>query len=372
MNEINDLARNVRRVRRALDMSQSALAEAASISESAVKRLEGEKAVPNMRIVQAIAKALDVNLRDLFSPVKPLHAVRFRSRKKLRLRENILADASRWLSDFNEIENNLCENKPFKLIKLVSQNSSGRITEHSQNCRDLLGLKPAEPIHDITGLLEEAGIKIYPIEIQSEDFFGLSIGENDGGPAIVVNEWDRISVERRIFTVAHELGHILLHLDAFDVDKASEDENQEKEANLFAAHFLMPADGFLKEWREASGLYWVDRVLKVKRIFHVSYGTVLKRMVELGWVDEREIWINFRYACKKRFGKPLSSKEEPQGLKADEPYKLVDFDFCEDRLSRLVRQAVESEKISLSRGAEILRIGIESMRERLMDWESAR
>lgn len=46
----------------------------------------------------------------------------------------------------------------------------------------------------------------------SDDFFGLSIGPADGGPAVVVNVWDGISVERWIFTAAHELGHLVLHL----------------------------------------------------------------------------------------------------------------------------------------------------------------
>ncbi len=46
------------------------------------------------------------------------------------------------------------------------------------------------------------------------------------------------------------------------------------------------------------------------------------------------------------------------------------FDFFEDRFSRLTRETVEKEKISLSRGAEMLRIGIEEMRELWNDWEN--
>ncbi|ADG07796.1 protein of unknown function DUF955 [Kyrpidia tusciae DSM 2912] len=64
--------------------------------------------------------------------------------------------------------------------------------------------------------------------------------QEDGGPAIVVNTWDRISVERRIFSAAHELGHLLLHLSVYRVEEESEVKAQENEANLFASHFLMP------------------------------------------------------------------------------------------------------------------------------------
>jgi transcriptional regulator with XRE-family HTH domain len=113
MNEIEVLASNVRRIRLSKGLTQPQLAGAANVSLSAFKRLEGANETPSMRTVQAVAKALEVPLRDLFSPVKQLHAVRFRSRKKLRLRENILADVSRWISDFNELEAFLNEAKPF-------------------------------------------------------------------------------------------------------------------------------------------------------------------------------------------------------------------------------------------------------------------
>ena len=56
----------------------------------------------------------------------------------------------------------------------------------------------------------------------------------------MVNVRERIPVERRIFSAAHELGHLILHLNAYDVSKEVENEKEETDANLFAAHFLMP------------------------------------------------------------------------------------------------------------------------------------
>lgn len=65
---------------------------------------------------------------------------------------------------------------------------------------------------------------------------------------MVVNVWDRVSVERWIFTAAHELGHLLLHLTSYQVDESTEDKGQEVEANTFASHLLMPEETFRKEW----------------------------------------------------------------------------------------------------------------------------
>jgi Zn-dependent peptidase ImmA (M78 family)/DNA-binding XRE family transcriptional regulator len=363
------LSKNVRRLRTAKRFSQRALADTAGLSLPAIKNLELAKSEPRMRTMQAIARALDVKIHELFQPVRELRTVRFRSTKRMQNRENVLAEVARWLDDFNYLEKSLKKQKPFRLNSVKGQCSRDRLAEAAGLCRIKLGLKPTEPIHDICGLLEHAGVKVFPIPMASDSFFGLSVGEEDDGPVVVVNVWERISVERRIFSAAHELGHLMLHPDAYDVSQVEESKEEEHEADRFAGHFLMPNEGFLKEWNEAAGLHFVDRVFKVKRIFRVSYKTVLSRHIEYGDADN-SIWKKFNIAYQRRFNRRLSFKEEPMGMDTAEPFGMQRFDFFEDRFSRLAREAVEKDKISLSRGAEMLRIGIEEMQELLRDWEA--
>ncbi|MDD9984029.1 MAG: ImmA/IrrE family metallo-endopeptidase [Gammaproteobacteria bacterium] len=70
------------------------------------------------------------------------------------------------------------------------------------------------------------------------------------GPAVVVNTWDRISVERWIFTAAHEFGHLLLHPDENRRDATELPVQAEREADVFASEFLMPETAFATEWEE--------------------------------------------------------------------------------------------------------------------------
>lgn len=365
---IHVLSKNVKQFRNAKKLSQKNLADKAGISLSAIKNLELAKAEPRMRTLQAIAKTLDIKLYELFQPSKELTTVRFRSAKRMQNRTNILSYIARRIDDFNYLEDILNSKKQFALNAVKQQCSQTSPTEAAEICRKRLGLKNTEPIHDICGLLEDAGIKVFPVNMTSDSFFGLSVGENDGGPAVVVNIWERIPVERWIFSAAHELGHLILHPHAYDVNLVEDDEDEEKEANRFAGHFLMPDAGFRKEWDEALGLHFVDRVLKVKRIFRVSYKTILSRLIEYGDVDN-SIWENFNIAFQKRYNRRLPFKEEPDCLIGSEPFGMQRFDFYEDRFSRLVRKAVESNKISLSRGAEMLDISIEEMQELLKDCE---
>ncbi len=362
------LAHNVRRLRVSKKLSQKKLAEMTGLSSLAIINLENEKDNPRMSTVESIAKALNVKLLELFSPVRELKTVRFRSNKKMQNRENILAKTFLWLDNYNFLEETLDEFIPFRLENVFKQNQYNNIIDASSLCRNELGLDQKIPINDICMLITEAGIKLHTISLASDDFFGLSIGKEDGGPAIIVNAWDRISVERRIFSAAHELGHLISHKKSYNIEEIIENNDEEKEASFFAAHFLMPDEGFMKAWADASGLHWVDRILKVKHIFHVSYKTVIFRLLEHGLVDSL-IWKDFLLQYQRRYKRKLPFKEEPYTGNSAEPDGLSGFDFYEERFSRLVRQAVEKEKISLSRGAEMLSISIEDMQERLKGCE---
>lgn len=118
----------------------------------------------------------------------------------------------------------------------------------------------------------------------------------------------------------------------------------------------------------------------MKRIFKVSYKTVLYRLTEDGKVSN-DIWKRFNAAYKSRTGRSLGNKDEPLPVAANdfrastpephgahEPDGLSAFDFVEDRLSRLVRLAIEQGKITMARGAEILGLSLDAMRERVASW----
>jgi hypothetical protein len=122
-----------------------------------------------------------------------------------------------------------------------------------------------------------------------------------------------------------------------------------------------------------------DRVLKVKRMFGVSYRTVLYRLAETEIGNE--VWPIFQAESRKRTGRTLLKEDEPRRLAVDafkasfpesrragEPERLSPIDFTEDRLPSLVRKAVESGAITLARGAEILGLGLREMRDLAASW----
>jgi Zn-dependent peptidase ImmA (M78 family)/DNA-binding XRE family transcriptional regulator len=357
------LATNLRRTRVARGLSQTEVAERADLSRVAYRNIETGTAKPRVDTLMRISGVLGVRIEELLVEARTLMQVRFRAHKnrKMATREDVLVRVARWLDDYRELEELLGERPRFDFEGLAKRfarqkPSPERAIRAAEAAREALGLEEVEAIRDVCGLLEDHGIKIYPLDLASVGFFGLSVSGEDGGPAIVVNVWERITVERWIFTAAHELGHLLLHLGAYDVSRASENEEEEEEADVFASHFLMPEKIFRKEWEPTDGLPFVDRVLKVKHIFAVSCQAVLHR----AFPDDKDRFRRFSNAYRAKTGKELGKKDEPQ--------RLPEARFKPDRRDRLVRAALKKGEISLSRAAEILGITVADMRDREASW----
>lgn len=357
------IAKNAKRLRHGKEMTQAQVAMKSGVSVPTYSKIESGTASPRMETLYKVSSALGASIHELFAQVRELKAVRFRAQKKLKRRDQVLAKAANWLDDFNYLlEQTKSDSKytlsgiPSKLQKIAA---SKKPLMAARLARKEMGLDDEEPIHDITGLFAANGIKVLTYTLKSDAFFGMSIGPSEGGPAIVVNVWDRISVERWIFSAAHELGHLLLHMNAYDVDIVEEDERQEKEANAFASDFLMPQKKFEKEWEETRGLSTWQRILKVKRIFHVSDKTVIWRLLELD-VFSNDIWRERNRFLKQVYKTRNPSKYEPEPLRS--------HDFVTDWLDRLVRAAVESEKITLNRASEILGLSLQDVRQRASVW----
>lgn len=375
--EARVIASNLARLRAEAGLSQAELAERAGLSRLTLGKIERGGVIPRSETLSDLAEGLRVPLAELVTPARPLVGVRFRAQRRVNTREQVLAHVSRWLDAYKELEEVLGDRLQFALASLIDSQLSP--PQLAARARDRLDLSPTETIRDVCGLLEDNGIKVLLLKRSNDSFFGLSVSADGGGPAIVVNTWERISVERWIFTAAHELGHLLLHAKSYDQSLDQEDTAQEKEADRFASHFLMPEPSFRSEWQEAEGLSLLERVMKVKRIFRVSYKTVLYRLVEAGALP-KEAWISFQSQHRRRFGSTLRKADEPKKLvegefrldwnSAGEPSSLSPFDFVEDRLSRLVRLALKREAISQGRAAEILGLSRLEMRELAAAWAS--
>jgi hypothetical protein len=99
--------------------------------------------------------------------------------------------------------------------------------------------------------------------------------------------------------------------------------------------------------------------------------------------DEKRflVWQRFNMEYKAKKGRSLLKHDEPYGIDKEiyqdplgirpvtiEPEGMKPHDFQQDRLSRLVRKAVEEDIITLSRASEIMHLQLNQMRELSASW----
>jgi Zn-dependent peptidase ImmA (M78 family)/DNA-binding XRE family transcriptional regulator len=192
--------------------------------------------------------------------------------------------------------------------------------------RKLLKLTKDEPVKNIMSLLEQSGVIIYEID-EIEKFDGVSFITDKGFPVIIVNK--NFSNDRKRFTIAHELGHILLHNE--NLFPISSYRDKEKEANIFASEFLMPEDEIKNSLRQLK----MSDLGDLKSYWLTSMSSVIRKAKDLNFLDDnryRYFMIEMsRYGYNKKepievfIDKPTCFKNAYQLFKNEFSYDIDDF-----------------------------------------------
>lgn len=187
----------------------------------------------------------------------------------------------------------------------------------AQKVREYWGISK-KPIEDFPYLLEKNGIIVasYPVSQDNIDAYSQKINIDGQDKFIIVLSDDKNSAVRSNFDAAHELGHILLHDWNLDLEELSREDfkKQEKQANNFAAAFLLPKETFLKD----VSLYPrnLKYYIELKRKWKVSISAMLIRANKLGVINDNQ----YQYLMKQmafnkwRQNEPLDNviiKQEP-------------------------------------------------------------
>jgi len=132
---------------------------------------------------------------------------------------------------------------------------------------------PRGPIESVVACLEGAGGIVIRVDFDTRLLDAVSRWLPDMPPLFIVNR--SIPSDRERYTLAHELGHLVLH--------ASPHPEMEIEANRFASEFLMP------EAEIKASLYDLSlaKLGSLKRYWKVSMAALIRRGFDLGTITER-------------------------------------------------------------------------------------
>lgn len=169
---------------------------------------------------------------------------------------------------------------------------------------------PDGPVLNLTSLVEKAGVVIIECPFGTRSIDGTSLWLNDLPPIILVN--DALPPDRFRFTVAHELGHLVMH----DIPI----ESMEDEANAFASELLMQEVSFKVSVSQLGhGRPTIGQLLQLKPYWRVAVSAMVMRLHQIrriNEVDKRTLFIMLANNKMNHNEPQPFEKERPKLFKA--------------------------------------------------------
>lgn len=227
---------------------------------------------------------------------------------------------------------------------------------------------------DLFNECERLGYKLirYPLGENADLGFTL---RKDQDIVIFTNSCSRLS--REIFTLAHEIGHAMLHIDdmqsfiddSITIAGRSTDE-KEQEANYFAACLLMPDDEVERFFDlelltyEKSDLSAID-IAKIMSEFNVSFDMALNRLETLGKIDNNQKARLDNERNEKRVGNLLRSAGGNARLNEASEEIEIPFEYIDYVIYNYNCNAIPIE--TLEKVLECYQLSIDDISDRLVE-----
>lgn len=341
----------IRQARIIRSLSSKELAEALAWSPP---RLTKAERATSVELTSAEAEALATHLRfnqTFFSaePDPPLSErdLLFRAPKRMTKREKqYLVEFARLTQRFiTELD----ERHGLPPVRLPQPDSD--LTALASSARAALQMGPSEPIRHLTHSMERAGVVVVvrPRGLSPDDddrvdesggnrlsevHHGYStwVGSFRDRPFVVARASD--SWERTRWTMAHELGHLLLH-------RVSVPEQAEEEASRFASELLAP---IAELSRAVSSTVTLASLIPVKKAWGISLGALLPHLRNGGLISDRRFEALRTQLYTRRntqTGRTWGLDEPGWNERAPERPRLLSA-WCERNLGTSDPQAVAS------------------------------
>ena len=337
----------LRLARKRAGLSMRSLAEQMTpkVTAQAISKYEAGKMLPSSSVLVALGKALGVSLDFLMSAqVETLDGLEFRKHSSTSARDRAKAEAilidnlERYLA-IEDILDMPAAFDWFETHRYDSVASEVEIDTKADELRSVwrLGM---DPIPSLCELLEEKGIKVIEDDLP-ERINGLACRVfRDGKPvAVAVVVSNQINVERKRFTLAHELAHRIIR------STGNPAINLETAMDRFAGAFLIPGKHLLKEVGTRRRRITYYEIIRLKHTYGVSAAAMLVRLRQVGALHPSTVQRAFATFARSW------RKEEPVPILPHHGFAAFEKPL---RFKRLVSRAVGEELISPVRAATLL------------------
>jgi Zn-dependent peptidase ImmA (M78 family)/DNA-binding XRE family transcriptional regulator len=295
-------------------LTQAELAKSAGLSQARLSKIENGLVPVDEKDLGQLASALSLPSRFFLRAVEPIGLPLRYHRKRQSVPKRELNRAHAWLSVLHQHIEVLWANVEGQglasLPRLDVDDHEGDAEEIARMVR-ATWLLPKGPIDNLTSILERAGIVVFELDLGTVGIDAIGFPPKANTPAIIFSNVHTPG-DRQRFTLAHELGHLVMHLHP----PRNAQNEMERQADTFASEFLMPRSETHPRLRR--GRVDLGMLAAEKQVWKVSMQVVLMKAKETGMVSERQarwLWMQIgKYGYRTREPYPIP-RERPRLLK---------------------------------------------------------
>jgi Zn-dependent peptidase ImmA (M78 family) len=311
-------------------MTQAQLSEMVETAQSRVSRVEHGLADPDHELVEKLSRTLGFPKSFFYQHgnIYGLPVRHHRRRKQITkgTLDRIHAEISlRILNAVNLLRSVELDNQ-YEVPEFDLDDLRVTPSEAAKLVRERWAI-PRGPIPNLSKVLEDAGVLIFLCEFGVSEMDAVGMRIPNLPPLMFVNT--RMPVDRMRFTLAHELGHLVLH--------SLPRDDMEMEADQFASEFLMPAEDIYVSLLNIS----LQTLALLKAIWRVSMGALLKRAQDLQAITSssatRLYKMFSKYGWRRREPPELDlSPEPPTLLRQVLSFHVGSLEYTVDSLSQVL------------------------------------
>jgi Zn-dependent peptidase ImmA (M78 family)/transcriptional regulator with XRE-family HTH domain len=197
--------------------------------------------------------------------------------------------------------------RPIPLMLPVEQGLHSKPHRAAWMTRAAMGYSPQAPIDNLLRDLERRGVLAAAVPLPAERHSALATWGGDDFEHPFLAIFATPDAERQRFSVAHELGHLVMH-HSYRQDTAK----AEAEANAFATELLLPAAALRRELRSPVTL---SALVSLRAEWGVSIAALIRRARELDVVTERQ----YRHLFTQLSARGWRTAEPPSGRPVERP-----------------------------------------------------
>lgn len=287
--------------RRMLGFSQADLAERSGISQGTLSKIEQGLREASAEQVDKLGVALECpnsfffqSVREYGPPMSAHPMYRKKASVGQKVIDRVIADLNVRIAHIRTFLSavDFTPELPFPSYDL--DEFAGDCGEVASSVRRAWYV-PHGPIKSLTDYAERAGCLVVHCDMEEAKIDGVSYRVAGLPPVIFLNR--NQPADRMRFSLAHEIGHLVLH--------RYPSPDMEREADEFASALLMPKSDIAPHLSDLT----VERAALMKPVWRVSMAALIVRATTLGRIDKNRAGYLWRQMSSRGF-----RTREPQSL----------------------------------------------------------